>query len=806
MKTKFFPVLVLAAFCFGLSLRAAGPRERLLLDFGWRFAPGDTHDTNRDFGFDREHPETASGPALPAFDDHAWRHVDVPHDYVVEGKFDRNADMSHGYLPAGVGWYRRAFTLSAGDRGRSLWIDFDGVYRDSLVWLNGHFLGRHASGYTSFRYDITGVARFDGPNELVVRTDASHFEGWWYEGGGIYRHVWLNKADPLHMEPWGVFVTAKVTGPLPADESAATVDVQTTVTNAGPAAAGFRLLSEIQTARGKSLATVETDGTVPAGGVQPVAQNLALARARLWSVESPTLYQLVTTVERNGEIVDRLVTPFGVRDLRFDAADGFFLNGRPVKLKGTCNHQDFAGVGVAMPDRLIVFRVEKMKEMGANAWRCSHNPPPPELLDACDRLGMLVMDENRKLGDSPEILGQVESMVLRDRNHPSIILWSLCNEEREQGSARGEAMGRAMKDLILRLDPTRPVTAAMNGGYGNGLSHVVDVQGFNYHSGEYARYHQTHPQQPLFGSETASTVSTRGIYENDKTRGYVSAYDVNFPPWAATAEAAWRPLAENTFMAGGFVWTGFDYKGEPTPYKWPCINSHFGIIDICGFPKDNFYYYQSWWSDRAVLHLLPHWNWPGKEGRPIEVWCHSNCDAVELFLNGRSLGRQAMPRNGHLVWKVNYEPGALSAIGFRDYRKIATAKVETTGAPAALRLTPDRKTISADGQDVSLVTVSVVDAQGRVVPVADNEVSFSLTGKGRLLGVGNGDPSSHEPDQATQRRAFNGLCLALVQSLRPQHGTIKLTATAPGLRSATITLRTRAGRFAPTDTLPGGRH
>jgi beta-galactosidase len=798
MKVTFACALLLWGFELIAAAGTAESRERLRLDFGWRFATGDVRTPGSDFGFDRDRPETATGPARPDFDDHTWRAVDVPHDYVVEGGFDRKADLSHGYLPAGVGWYRRTFSLGEADRGRSLWVDFDGVFRDSLVWLNGHFLGRHESGYTGFHYDLGTAARFGGTNVLVVRTDASKFEGWWYEGGGIYRHVWLNKAGPLHVEPWGVFVTANVTGPLPASESSATITIQTTLTNAGDAGAAFRVQSEIQTDRGAAAVAVETGGTAPARGQQTISQTLALSRARLWSVESPALYRVVTIIERDGAPVDRVVTPFGIRDLRFDATKGFLLNGRPVKLKGTCNHQDFAGTGVAMPDRLVVFRLEKLKEMGANAYRCSHNPPAPELLEACDRLGILVMDENRRLGDSPEILGQLASLVRRDRNHPSVILWSLCNEEEEQGSAKGERIGRTMKDLIRQLDPTRPVTAAMNGGYGAGLSHVVDVLGFNYHSGEYAKYHQAHPEQPLFGSETASTVSTRGIYENDKTRGYVSAYDVNFPPWAATAETAWRPLAEHPYLAGGFVWTGFDYKGEPTPYEWPCINSHFGILDLCGFPKDNFYYYQSWWTDRPVLHLLPHWNWPGKEGREIEVWCHSNCDAMELFLNGRSLGRQVMPRNSHLVWQVRYAPGVLSARGFRGNKAVATAKVETTGAPAALRLTPDRAAIAADGQDVSLVTVAVVDQRGRVVPVADNQVTFELAGRGRLLGVGNGDPSSHEPDKAAQRKAFNGLGLALVQSTRTR-GRVRLTARSPGLRPATVVLETRNGAFPPID-------
>ncbi len=491
------------------ALGAAPGREHLRLDEDWRFALGSAQEPAKDFNFDPAHPEAAVGPARADFDDRDWRRVDLPHDFVVEGAFDPRNDVSHGFLAAGVGWYRKQFVLPARDRGRSLWLDFDGVYRDSLVWLNGKFLGRHASGYTSFRYDIGAAARYGGTNDLVVRADAHNFEGWWYEGGGIYRHVWLTKADPLHIVPWGVFVNSLVSAPLPAEEGTALVTAKTWVTNGGSNEAPCEVETVVQSATGQAVARASARERIPAGADIEVSQGLRLETAKYWSIESPYLYRLVSTVRRQGRVVDRVETPFGIRTFRFDARQGFFLNGKPVKLKGTCNHQDFAGVGVAMPDQLYVDRVRQLKEMGSNAYRCSHNPPTPALLEACDTQGMLVMDENRHLGDSPEVLGQVESMVLRDRNHPSIILWSLCNEEREQGSELGQRMGQAMKDVIHRLDPTRPVTAAMNGGYGKGLSLLVDVQGFNYHSGDYDGYHQSHPLQPLFGSETASTVSTR---------------------------------------------------------------------------------------------------------------------------------------------------------------------------------------------------------------------------------------------------------------------------------------------------------
>jgi beta-galactosidase len=423
------------------------------------------------------------------------------------------------------------------------------------------------------------------------------------------------------------------------------------------------------------------------------------------------------------------------------------------------------------------FRVEKLKEMGANAWRCSHNPPMPELLDACDRLGMLVMDENRKLGDSPEVLDQVKSMVLRDRNHPSIILWSLCNEEKRQGSPEGRRLGQAMKKVILDFDTTRPVTAAMNGGYeGKGLSALVDVQGFNYNIGKYDAYHRAHPRQPLFGSETASAVGTRGVYENDRERGYVSAYDVNAPDWGDSAEKAWRALGEREFMAGGFVWTGFDYKGEPTPYGWPCVNSHFGIMDICGFPKDSYYYYQAWWSGKPVLHLLPHWTWPGKEGQPLAV--------------------RAVAPLGHVEWTPQYEPGVLSAKGFQAGRLVAQDQADTTGPPAQIGLKPFKTRLLADGEDVVPVEVSVLDAMGRVVPVAGNLVAFSVSGAGAIAGVGNGDPSCHEADQAGSRSAFNGRCLVLVRA-GENAGPITLTAKAGGLKGAAAFLTALTSTAAP---------
>jgi beta-galactosidase len=731
-------------------------------------------------------PHVTAGPAAEGFSDRTWREVHLPHDYVVEGTFDeRTQDPAHGYLPKTIGWYRREFDLPASDRGRRLWVDFDGIFRDSRVWFNGHLLGRHKSGYTPSRYDLTDRANYGGRNVLAVRVDARGHEGWWYEGGGIYRHVWLNKAAPAHVEPWGVQVLAS---PGSRPGAPAALEVRTGLVNHGPKGVSLRLVSEVLDPKDRVVAKLASPASLPKGAKRALTQKGRIPRPLLWSLETPHLYRLRSSLLAGGKVVDRVETPFGVRSFRFDPLRGFFLNGQPVKLKGTCNHQDHAGVGVAIPDRLFEFRVERLKAFGCNAYRCSHNPPAAELLDACDRMGMLVIDENRRLKDDPDTLAQLACMVKRDRNHPSIIAWSICNEEGKQGTPEGKKIAAKMKKVILPLDETRPITAAMNGGWGQGISDVIDLQGFNYNFVQYEPFRKKFPEKPCYGSETASTVSTRGVYVTDRDKGTVSAYDVNHAEWSHPAEAAWRPIADRPWMAGAFLWTGFDYKGEPTPYGWPCINSHFGVLDICGFPKDNAWYYKSWWGREPVLHLFPHWNWPGREGTQVDVWVHTNYDQVELSLNGKLIGWRETPKNGHLEWKVWYEPGVLKARAFKKGVFAAETTVETADAPAAVRLDPWVTRLIADNEDLTPVTVEIVDARGRRAPKADNEVLFRVSGPGRIAGVGNGDPSSHEPDKANRRRAFNGLCQVLVQATG-EPGEITLTAGAEGLRVATLSLR-----------------
>ena len=748
LVTALFATLTAGLFAADTN---SAPRERRLLDFGWKFHLGNEWG----FAYGLDKAGTGSGPASKSYSDASWRTVNLPHDWAVELPFDPGANDSHGFKPVGPGfarnnvaWYRRTFDLPESDAGKRIWLEFDGVFRDAEVFVNGWFVGHHESGYSSFRYDITDLANVGGKNVVAVKVDASRFEGWFYEGAGIYRHVWLVTTVPLAIAPDGIFVYSKFKNNVPAGP--AEIHVQTRLLNSQTNAVHAVVKCEIIAPGGKSVVKFKKPETVNGAAHREVNLDTKVSSPVLWSPESPSLYQLVTTVESNGKVVDRQETPFGIRTVAFDVEKGFLLNGKPYELKGTCNHQDHAGVGAALPDALQYFRVAKLKEMGCNAYRTSHNPPTPELLEACDRLGLLVMDESRLLGSDEENLRRWEGQIRRDRNHPSVAIWSIANEEfRVQGTPTGKQVAQTMQNLVKQLDPTRPVTyAAPVGNEFEGINSIIEVRGWNYHIGtnDMDAYHAAHPAQPNVGTEQASTVSTRGIYGNDKIRGYVSAYDANAPEWANRAEAWWSFFAARLWLSGGFIWTGFDYRGEPTPYGWPCINSHFGVMDTCGFPKDNFYYYQSWWTDKPVLHLLPHWNWPGKEGQAIDVWCYSNCREVELFLNGQSLGRKTMEPNSHLAWMVKYAPGVLSAKGYNGGKVIAETKIETTGEPVAVQLTPDRSTLNADGEDVSVFTVSATDAQGRVVPVATNLVRFELNGPGKILGVGNGDPSCHEPD------------------------------------------------------------
>lgn len=732
-------------------------RERLLLDSSWRFAFGHPFDTRTDFNHGVSYfsylakAGYGDGAADPAFDDRAWRKLDLPHDWAVEQDFSQQGSFSHGFKQVGrafpeksVGWYRKSLYIPAADTGRRITVVFDGVFRNAAVWINGHYLGQQPSGYHSFTYDITDLLNYGGNNVLVVRADATMEEGWFYEGAGIYRHVWLEKAAPLHVAQYGVAVTTKVTG------KTAIVQAAVTVKNDALSNKIYTLTGTILDPSGKSVAVIKKEGIRAAVlHLQQTALAFTVTAPQLWEIDTPRLYKLVTSIVCDNGEVDRQETSFGIRTIRFDAKQGFFLNNRHLTLQGTNNHQEHAGVGTAIPDALINFRIKALKAMGANAYRCSHHPPAPELLDACDRLGMLVIDETRLMGTTGQPLQELKRMILRDRNHPSVFCWSIGNEEwRIENSETGARMAVTLQAYVKSLDSTRPTTAGISGGFASGISDVLEVMGYNYlGNGDIDAHHNRFPDQPAMGTEEGSTFATRGVYTSDPAKQYIAAYDKKPRPSFYSIEEGWRFYAERPYLAGLFIWTGFDYRGEPTPFGWPSVNSYFGMMDICGFPKDSYYYLQSWWSDKPMLHLLPHWNWPGKEGQPVDVWANSNCDEVELFVNQKSQGRKQMVKNGHLEWKVVYEPGVLEAIGYKNGKRILTEKINTTSAPAAITLQSHQPAITANGQDVAVITVAVQDEKGNAVPDADNEITFSLSGPGKIIGVGNGNPTSLEKEK-----------------------------------------------------------
>ncbi|ESQ91847.1 beta-galactosidase GalA [Asticcacaulis benevestitus] len=796
------------------SAPSLAPRERILFDFDWRFALGHAADVNRDFGFGRDQKTYAkqgngqvAEPSTADFDDHLWQPVDLPHDWAVGLPFARNdyfippqnpedgdPGAGHGYKAIGrrfpensIGWYRKGFELQPGDADRVLTLEFDGVFRDSLVILNGYVLTRHESGYTPFSVDITNYINPQGPNILLVRVDASLGEGWFYEGAGIYRHVWLVKTDKVHVPQWGLCVRGETSG---------AISLEATLKNASASPRAVDLVTDIYDREGRAVASVTSTAQLDAYGESQVSQASHLAAPKLWSLDDPHLYTARCEIREAGKTLDVSTVRFGLRDIRFDAKEGFFLNGKWLKLRGANNHEDHAGVGTGVPDALHHWRVKQLKDMGANIWRCAHNMPNEAILEACDELGMLVIDETRLMTATPEGLSQLATLIHRDRNHPSVILWSIGNEETaQQGTERGLKIALDMRRLIKSLDPTRPITAAMNHYQGQGLTPALDVMGFNYHESSIEPFRKLYPDMPIVGTETASAVSTRGEYVRDEVKGYVRAYDLDAPSYALTASAWWSLYDAKPYLAGGLVWTGFDYRGEPTPFnRWPEISSHFGILDTCGFPKDIYYYYKSWWQSAPVLHLLPHWNWTGSEGKTIDVWAYSNLDKVELFLNKRSLGVQSVPKDGHVQWSVPFTPGELVAYGFKGDKVVMKTARRTAGPATRLSITSDRAGLRTDGQDVALIRAELFDAQGTALPTADNLIHFSLSGPARIAGVGNGNPTSLEADKASSRHLFNGLAQAVVRARRGSVGApVIVTATTDGVPAARLTLTSLPG-------------
>ncbi|MFV0593998.1 MAG: beta-galactosidase GalA [Draconibacterium sp.] len=816
MKSK-IQISVLLILFIGCVELVSGQsfRQQILFDANWKFTFGHATDPTKDFYYRvyNDYSKTKSKGinfSSTNFNDSSWQHVNLPHDWAVGLPFSEKASWSHGYKALGsefpensVGWYRKTFSVAPADSGKCFEIQFDGIFRDSRIWINGMYLGNNMSGYMGAKFDITDFIDFHSENTITVRVDATQTEGWFYEGAGIYRHVWLNVFNKLHTSPEDVFIYTKSIG------NKAEMATEVSVHNRGQKEKSFYIEYEILDRNKNSIAIERSDKQlVPVGENISVGQSLNISKPNLWDTESPYLYTLVTRIVSEGKTLEEIRTRFGVRTFRYEA-DGFYLNNKKVQIKGVCVHQDHAGVGAALLDEIQVYRIGLLKEMGANAYRTAHNPPTPEVLEACDSLGMLFMNETRLLNSGQEYLGQFEKLIKRDRNHASLFMWCIGNEEELiQTTPVGERIAQTMINLQTRLDPSRVSTYGANvGNVADGVSKVIPVRGFNYNLYGLADYEKEHPNQPVIGTEVASTVSTRGIYLPDTviaragvfngrfiadtSRAYLIDQDFSYPGWASSAEHWFSQTASDNRFMGGFVWTGFDYRGEPTPFSWPNINSHFGVMDVCGFPKSVYYYYKSWWTNADVLHIAPHWNIDAKPGEPVNVWVYSNADSVELFLNEISLGRKNMPKFGHLNWQVNYARGALRAVGYKNgntFQKQTT----TTGAPVKIMLLSHKKTVSANNQDALIVNVSVTDKNGLEVPDANNLIGFEIDGDATIIGVGNGDPSSHEkdcfaPGEPVQRKLFNGKCQVIIRS-GSTPGQIQLRATSKGLEPSIIQL------------------
>jgi beta-galactosidase len=818
-----------------VALSADAPRQTILFDRAWQFHQGEV-----------------TGADQPIFDDSSWRTLDLPHDWMIEGvrgpdlsamdgPFDNKspAGADGGYLTGGIGWYRKTFTLPESAHGRHISILFDGAYMDADVTCNGCKLGNHPYGFTSFSYDLTPVLKYGGEKNVVaVRLNIVQPCSRWYSGAGLYRHVWLIVSQPVHIAQWGTSITTPK-----AEATNAQVNVVTqVVAETGATLSDATLTTILLDPSGKEVSRKEDAQKVSPGLSTSFNQTFSLPTAQLWSTESPALYRAVGEVRVNGALADSYTTPFGIRRIEFKKDEGFFLNGQHVQIKGVCDHHDLGCLGSAAYQRGFERQLQILKAMGCNALRTSHNPPSPELLDLCDRMGILVMDEcfdEWKLNKTKYGYGRffdewaekdLSSMINRDRNHPSIILWSIGNEVTEGFTPGGDKVATKLQDIVHREDPTRLVTSACQQPSNSvrlGFDQALDIFGVNYEPTMYQNK-EVHARAIMTGSETASTVDTRGEYglklgRNGKVEidpkpvpNQVSCYDQWLPPWATDAQQEEIDLQNAPWISGEFVWTGFDYLGEPTPYKWPSRSSYFGFLDLCGFPKDRYYLYKSVWSGEPVVHILPSsWNWTGFEGKEIPVWLFTNADSVELFLNGQSLGAKKYPadvemvtiplkkgKQGapdtaahqapslHLAWSVPYAPGILKAVGKKNGEIVATDELDTAGDPAKVLLEVDRNEIEGSGQDLAFIKVTLVDKDGHVCPNADNEIKFRVDGTAaKLAGVDNGDPTNHESFQGSQHKAFHGLALAVLKSSDDATGLATLTASVDGLPSAQATIQ-----------------
>ena len=822
-------------FLFALCAASLSAREVVNFNKDWKFC------LNIEDGLD---------PSAPEFDDSGWRTLDLPHDWAIEGDFDEHnpSGTGGGALPGGIGWYRKSFKISGQQNDYVFSIEFDGVYMNSSVYINGHLLGTRPYGYISFSYDLTPYLNWGGDNVIAVKVDNSDQpNSRWYSGCGIYRDVRIVKTRSVHVDQWGTYITTEINDQF----TVANIDV--TIENDRPDPVEITVYSAILDANRKGVSMM-VDNMVAQKGTNTIQQKVYMTEPHLWSLDDPYMYTMLTEIKQNGKTIDTYETPFGIRTIEFRADSGFYLNGEHVRINGVCNHHDLGCLGTATNERAIERQLQILKAMGCNGIRCSHNPPSPILLDLCDSMGFLVMDEafdmwrRRKTErDYARFFDDwyerdLTDLVVRDRNHPSIVLWSIGNEVLEQWSdAKADTLSLEQANLILNmghsadqlaqegemtvnslitarlagiikeLDPTRPVTAGCNEpSPGNHLfrSGAIDVIGYNYHNQNVPSVPRLFPGKPFIITESVSALMTRGFYEmpSDKMmtrpvrwdRPYFnetfscSAYDNVATPWGSHHEENLIFLNSQPFVAGQYIWTGFDYIGEPTPYGWPARSSYFGIVDLAGFPKDIYYLYQSEWTDTPVLHLFPHWNWtPGEQ---IDMWCYyNNADEVELYVNGVSQGvRSKDAEHLHVVWNVTFEPGTVKVVARKDGVETASQEIHTAGEPAQIRLTPDRSTIKADGTDLSFVTVEILDKDGNLCPNADNQVQFEISDNGFIAGVDNGSPISLERFKDNKRKAFYGKCLVVLQN-NGKKGTIKLDAVSEGLKRAHIDIKCAHG-------------
>ncbi len=769
-------------------------RKKISLDTQWKFHLGDIVSTQRNSHIDAYFSTKAGrqyNPASREWDDGEWPVVDVPHDYVVGAAFSSEEDLSHGYLTKNDAWYRKVFLLPKEWEGKHILISFEGISVFSKIYFNGSLLARHQNGYIGVEIDVTERAYFgDIPNTLAVFVDGKTSNGWWYEGAGIYRHVNLYVKEPLHIAHDGVSILPRHIEGTKDDFS---TDVTVTAENSDYVSPLLGTLSVRLLREGRLVGEATSPVTVPASGTADISVSIPVTSVDRWDVDAPNLYLCeISLLDAEGQELDTVTTNYGYRTFSVDPVKGFTLNGRRLKLRGTCNHQDHAGVGVAVPDGIQEMRVRLLKEMGANAYRSAHNPPAPEILDACDRYGVIAMDEHRRFEASREELGYLTALVRRDRNHPSVIFWSLFNEEPLQNTPEGALIFRRQRAEVEKLDRTRLILGAMNGN-ASGAGQHMDAAGINYGLRILDGEHEKYPWLPIIGSENCSTLATRGCVETsprgrnkDRTAiadpndpQVMSDYDEEFPSWGSPVRTAWRTVLDREWYSGIFIWTGFDYRGEPTPFSWPSVSSQFGLMDTCGHPKAAYYFTKACYTDAPMIHITPHWNF--EEGTEVRVMTVSNCDEVELFLNGTSLGRRPNNVTEQNEWRISFVPGTLSAVGYRDGNAVATAERRTAGKATAIRLLPFSQTLAGDGYGATSVSACLVDAEGTVLPTATDHVRFAISG-GRILGTGNGNPNSHENDTLPERDLFAGLAAVIVSASATEvDAVLTLTASVDGL-------------------------